>query len=808
MNFIFADMLDIFVIVYLDDILVFSTTVEEHTDHVRRVLARLRESGLFAKPEKCEFSTPSTAFLGFVISATGIDMDESKVKSIFEWPIPRNLRDVQSFLGFTNFYRRFIKEYSLIASPLTSLTRKDTPFVWSDECEEAFQSLKRSFTSASLLRHYDPTRPAIVETDASGYAIAAVLSQYFDNRLHPVAFLSRKLTGSERNWEIHDKELYAILAAFEEWHHYLVGSPHPIEVVTDHQSLQYFATKRRLNDRQARWHQFLAPFKYVIRHRPGRLAGKPDSLSRRADYRPSADGDEEDHNNFVFFKPEQLVAAAGLIAITPSLLEEIRQAQEHDPFVQRLGESLPSPFSFDPEGLVRHNDAIYIPDTNNLRLRVTQDRHDTFAAGHPGRDKTTSLVLRDYWWPNLRNFVARFVASCDLCQRVKRPRHSPYGLLRPLPIASRPWSSLSFDLIEGLPPSDGFDTLLVVVDRFTKMIVLIPCHRNLNAEKLADLFVKHVWCKYGLPDTLVSDRAPEFVSRFWRRVCLLLKIAPKYSVAHHPQTDGQTERINQIVEQFIRFFVNERQDDWASLLPFASFAYNNSPHSATGLTPFFANYGFHPRFDFAPSPPSTNSKAADARVSSLQKLRSTISSLLQRANDKAAKYYNRHHTSPPLFTPASGDYPGDLVMLSTKNLNPKKHPKFAHRYIGPFHVLAKVNDNSYRLALPPPMRRINPTFNIASLEPYVSDDLTNRLQPDLPPEELDEEASPYLVERIHQSRVNKRRRPPTLEYLVEWQGYPLKKDFTWQPVDSLDIEKIDDLVEEFHHDNPEAPRSP
>ena len=280
MNDIFSDLLDVTVIVYLDDILIFSDNPADHKKHVREVLRRLRKNGLFARPDKCLFSVDTVSYLGFILSQDGLKMDPAKVQAITDWPKPKKVKDIQSFLGFANFYRRFISDYSAIVVPLTRLTRKGIKWNFSDEARQSFEALKRAFTSAPVLTHWIPNKPIIVETDASDYALGAILSIQDDSgEIHPVAFHSRSFTPPELNYDTHDKELLAIFAAFKVWRHYLEGSPTPIDVVTDHKNLEYFSTTKVLTRRQVRWSEYLSQFYLVIRFRPGKLGTKPDSLT-------------------------------------------------------------------------------------------------------------------------------------------------------------------------------------------------------------------------------------------------------------------------------------------------------------------------------------------------------------------------------------------------------------------------------------------------------------------------------------------------------------------------------------------------
>jgi hypothetical protein len=291
-NDVLRPYLDVFVTAYLDDILIYSDNLEEHRKHVLKVLEALSEAGLHLKPEKCEFHQQEVKYLGFIISTSGTKMDPAKVATIQEWPEPRNVKDVQSFLGFANFYRRFIKGYSNIVAPMTRLTRKNTHFLWSDECSQSFETLKQAFTTAPILRHFDYDREIIVETDASDYVSAGVLSQY-DNEglLHPIAFFSKKHTPAECNYEIYDKELMAIVRAFEEWRPELEGALHPIQVLSDHKNLEYFMSTKLLNRRQTRWAEYLSRFNFKIIYRPGKAGGKPDALTRRSGDLPQG-GDE------------------------------------------------------------------------------------------------------------------------------------------------------------------------------------------------------------------------------------------------------------------------------------------------------------------------------------------------------------------------------------------------------------------------------------------------------------------------------------------------------------------------------------
>ncbi len=294
------EFLDVFCVCYLDDILIYSENLEDHYRQVRKVLRKLHEAGLYVKPEKCEFSTTKTTFLGFVISQNGIEMDPEKVSAIMEWEIPATIQDVQCFLGFANFYRRFIEGYSRLCTPLFNLLKtanpdkpepekpkkeaNKAPIEWTPTCQQVFEKLKSRFCSAPILRHFDSTLETILETDASDYVVSGILSQRHpdpvtgNTTLHPVAFLSEKMSPAECNYGIGDKELLAIIACLEKWHMYLHGTS--FVIYTDHHNLQNLGTKALLNRRQARWAGLMAKFEFKIVFRPGKANGKADALTR------------------------------------------------------------------------------------------------------------------------------------------------------------------------------------------------------------------------------------------------------------------------------------------------------------------------------------------------------------------------------------------------------------------------------------------------------------------------------------------------------------------------------------------------
>ncbi|MBW0573809.1 hypothetical protein O181_113524, partial [Austropuccinia psidii MF-1] len=553
-NDIFQDLLNVYVVVYLDDIMVFSKYEEENVTHVFTVLSRLRAINLFAKASKCLFHVSSVEYLGYVVSSEGLKMDQANIQQILNWLPPRNLKALQSFLGFPNFYCRFIKNYSKKISSLTSFLKKDSCFPLNEEALSQFHQLKEAFTTAPILSHFNPSLPTIVETDASDYALGAVLSQVSDSGKHPIAFDSRKLIPAELNYEIHDKELLGIVWALKRWRAFLLSLSSPFEVLTDHSSLQYFMTSKVLTRRQARWAEFLSEFHFSITYRPGCLATLPDALSRWDNIYMERGEDFISKNpmNFQQIIKQDEVQPSKYFAVKvesfSNLIDSIQKKLWQDPQYRSILEDLGKGKSFQDYSLdsssqlLLFKDQVVVPNDSTIQLSILQKRHNSPLAGHPGQEKTLKLVKRDFHWSGMTQFIKDYVSSCQQCSRNKNTHHKKFGFLQPLPIPNGPWICLSMDFITQLPQSNSFDSILVIVDRFSKMMVFIPTMSSITSLDLAHLFIKNICSKHGLPLSIVSDRGSLFVSSFWSNLCQQLKISRDLSTAYHQETDGQTER--------------------------------------------------------------------------------------------------------------------------------------------------------------------------------------------------------------------------------------------------------------------------
>ncbi|KAJ1598128.1 hypothetical protein NDA14_005673 [Ustilago hordei] len=673
-NDIFRDIIGVYVVVYLDDFLIFSDTEEVHVKHVTEVLTRLRNNRLFAKLSKCEFHTKTVEFLGYIIKPTGIEMDPEKVRTVKEWPMPESVHDIQRFLGFANFYRRFIAHFARIAKPLTALVKpieRFKKFELPEEAQQAFHKLIQAFTSAGVLQHFDYHLPTRLETDASDFAIAGVLKQEHEGRWHPVAFYSRKMSSAEKNYEIHDKELLAV-------------------------------------------------------YRPGDKGGEPDALTRRTDMQPA--GEEQDHNVRQLLPPRVF-----------------KETADHDSLLVAPMISMESIASKGLKDLVK----IFQPLDQEL-----QEIH---------RKKPFELK-DDLWYSGGRLVIPKPLATPD-----------------------RPWGSISLDFIEGLPPSKKYDSktydsILVIVDRLTKFAILAPTHKTVTAKQTAVLLYGHMVRLFGYPDHMVSDRGRQFISGAWKAFAEQMGVKHSLSTAYHPQTDGQTERVNQVIEQYLRMYCNYEQNDWANLLDTAAFVYNNTVHNSIGVSPFFACYGWNPKAH--PDIPQRLGVNDPGRFEYLMDGKERCKYLqeqIREAQRRSVNQYNRKHKDIEFKV-------GDMVYINRRNWKTRRPtPKLDTRFAGPYPVQERVGRRAYRITLPANLR-VHDVFHVSMLEPARTSSLPQRAEqptiPSLPDEDLDFEVEALIDKRSHNG---------TTEYKVLWRGYS-EEAASWEPVENLNCP---DLIQEY-----------
>uniref|UniRef100_A0A671KJW6 Gypsy retrotransposon integrase-like protein 1 n=1 Tax=Sinocyclocheilus anshuiensis TaxID=1608454 RepID=A0A671KJW6_9TELE len=548
-------------------------------------------------------------------------------------------------------------------------------------------------------------------------------------------------------------------AAIEEWRHWLEGTLHPFQVITDHKNLEYIKSAKRLNPRQARWALFFTRFNFTVTYRPGSKNGKADALSRQYDL-------PTQHHITGPILPSSIILAP----VSWDIMEELREAQQQDP----------APTNTPPR---KH----YVPQT--LRLRIMQWVHTSLSSGHPGISRTLQLIQNSFWWSNMARDITDYVKSCQICAQSKTPRELPSGLLKPLPIPQRPWSHLSIDFITDLPPSDHHTTILVIIDRFSKSCRLIPLPKLPTAMETAQALFQHVFRIYGLPEDIVSDRGTQFTSQVWKAFCNQLDINVSLTSGYHPEANGQVERLNQEIGRYLRSYCSREQHRWSEFLPWAEYAQNSLIHSSTGLTPFQCVLGFQPPlFPWSGEPSSV--PAVDDWIQRSERVWDSAHVHLQRAVRTQEFQANRRRRPHPPYQP------GQRVWLSTKDLKLRlPSRKLSPRYVGPFKILRQINDVTYRLELPANYR-ISPSFHVSLLKPVHSGADPGHEAPE-PPPPLDFGTPAYRVNVL----LDSRRRGGQLQYLVDWEGYGPEERSWVATRDILDPS----LIEEFHRARPDRP---
>uniref|UniRef100_A0A670JYV5 Gypsy retrotransposon integrase-like protein 1 n=1 Tax=Podarcis muralis TaxID=64176 RepID=A0A670JYV5_PODMU len=468
-----------------------------------------------------------------------------------------------------------------------------------------------------------------LETDASDRAVGSILLQPGDGgQWKPCAFFSRKLNKSEQNYTVYDRELLAIHEAFRRWRHFLIGAQHKVQVCTDHKNLEYWRTARVLNQRQVRWAQEFSKFNFEIRYVPGKENVRADALSRKPEYSEGEGGPE-----VRYVIPEDRWVWGGVLVGRQELAGLTRDDQYAQTKIREIRSTEENQGGLEvKDGALYYKGALYIPE-GDLRGRILKQLHDNPTAGHFGQHKTMLLVTRQFWWPRVREDVKEYVHGCQRCQRAKGERAAPAGLLEPLPTPERPWEVVSIDFMTDLPKARGKTAVMVVADLMTKMCHFIACSHAVSAEETAKLFVEHVFRLHGAPLRILSDRGRQFTSRFWRKLMSLLDVKVSFSTARHPETNGQAERANSILQQYLRCYVNERENDWVDKLALAEFAYNNAEHMSTGMSPFMANYGCHPRAFPGEGEGRWSVPAAEQFVEEMEALHQQLKINLERAKE-------------------------------------------------------------------------------------------------------------------------------------------------------------------------------
>jgi hypothetical protein len=763
MNKIFASMIRKCVLVFVDDILIYSHTLQAHIEHLDEVFKLLEQNQLFVKKSKCSFAQRSLEYLGHIISAEGVSTDPAKIEAVQRWPRPSNVKQLRGFLGLAGYYRKFIRYFGVLCRPLTQLLKKNALFCWTPSVDEAFVAVKQALVQAPVLALPDFSKEFVLETDACASGVGAVLMQ----QSHPLAFLSKALGPKNQALSIYDKECLAILMAIEKWKAYLQHRPFTIH--TDQRSLIHLGDHKFNTLIQQKAFFRLMGLQYKIVYKKGISNRAADALSRR---------------------PQQMSAYSVSVA-RPRWVETVIEGyQKDDRALELLTELSVQGFNDQgyslQDGIIRFKGRVWLGNNVEAHTAVLLALHSSGLGGHSGTLATYQRIKQVFFWPGMKNDVVKYVQACTVCQQAKSEHVKLPGRLQPLPIPPSAWHTISMDFIEGLPSSNKFDTILVIIDKLTKFAHFIPLKHPFTAASIAQVFMDGVYRYHGMPQVLISDRDKIFTSSFWRNLFRLADTTLNLSSSYHPQTDGQTERLNQCLETYLRCLVHAKPDQWAKWLPQAEYWYNTAFHSALGRSPFEVLYGRKPRHFAIDNESLPGHTDVEAWLKERADMLPLIKQHLERARKRMTAQADKNRSEREFAV-------GDRVYLRLQpyvqtSVAARSSQKLGFRFFGPYLVLQRVGRVAYRLQLPP-TARIHPVVHVSQLKRAVkpTDEVSSSLPVALTRMQVRVKPRKVLAERsVRQGNKT----VPQVQ--IEWEGLP-PNCTSWEPLFSL-VNKFPDCV--------------
>jgi len=628
-NWALQNFLNEFCSAYVNDILIFiNESLHQHRNHVWKILLQLQEVGLQIDIDKCEFEVKSTKYLGFILKVKkGVQMNPQKMKAIMNWQASKSVKNVQSFIGFANFYWKFIKNFSNLIMSMMALVQKNTSFKWTEKANQGFTKLKAMFISAPILVSFDHTCTTVMKTDFSGWCIGETLLQLMNDVWRPCAYYSKKNAPAECNYEIYDKEMLIIIQCLKEWDAEL-RSVSSFQIHTDHKNLKYFMTVKKLTERQMRWSLVLSQYNFFILYLLNKQNERADALLRqKQNVSMNLSDDRVQHHTTQMIHSEMISkpiqAASMTVADIPvsvliwdqnlfSETTDLKQMwvnaeaedESYDELCQAICEKQRSfstvlkvrvfimkCFLSDEEKLL-FCERCWVPSSEPLCTGLIQYTHDSTMAEHSKRDVTDALLSWQFFWLKMLQNVCTFCQNCDKCCMNNSWKDCWQGFLKPLPVLKQIWQKIFINFVVDLLLSEGCTNLLIIMNHLSKEVILEPC-KNMTAEWVAQTFVWHFYWAHGLSIAIVSNWGTQFVSSLWKRVCQLLKIIWRMFTAYHLKTDRATEQINQNVELYIHTFSSYSQDNWVSLLLMTELVINNHDSASTEVSLFFLFHEYH-----------------------------------------------------------------------------------------------------------------------------------------------------------------------------------------------------------------------
>jgi transposase InsO family protein len=705
-------------LLYLDDIIVISPDFATHISRLEEVLARLRKAGLKLKPSKCELFQDKVNYLGHVVSSQGIATDPKKVEAVKEWSMPKNLKELQAFLGLAGYYRQYIQDYATLAKPLTLLTGKNIKWEWSEEASVAFRSLKRSLINSPILAYPDPKIQYILDTDASGVGVGAVLSQIQEGEERAVAYYSKTLSPAERNYCVTRRELLAVVKAMKHFRPYLYGQKFRLR--SDHASLRWLCRRQEPSAQVARWLEILAEFTYELEHRAGNKHGNADALSRkeecndckqcvsieRRDGGPTHSQIREEIHlqsslcsvNTPQTNNKELLAAQkdgrGAIAIIYELVKR------HDTLNQaRLNMS-----SEELKQLHHRLEAMRIREDGILEIQVQKNKWriicpvafrntviwDSHKQAHTGVFRTTKRIQLHWYWPRMNANIRQLVKTCEICQMAKNGGNQ-HPMSKQRLYAGRPWQKVAVDLVGPLPETPrGNKWILVIMDHFTRWqdAIALP---DATASTVATTLDERIFAYMGLPECLHSDQGTQFEGQLMKELCQLWRIDKTRTTPYHPQANGMVERNNRTLGDALRTLLLQRgQEEWDLLLPQIMRALRSTPNTTTKETPNNMMFGRELRLpDQVQSYPLPTTIQPQNEY--VQELMTRLEETHDIIRDKQIETRHKDQEEPLVFNT------GDMVLMLNKRRRKGENPKLQAKFVGPYQVMEAYKNHTYRI---------------------------------------------------------------------------------------------------------------
>lgn len=709
----------------------------------------LQQHGLFVKASKCSFAQQHLDYLGHVIGIHGVSTDPKKVMAVQHWPIPKNLKQLRGFLGLAGYYRKFIKGYGILTKPLTELLKKDVKHKWEQQEQTAFDAVKMALTQSPVLALPDFSKQFVVETDASDKGIGAVLMQ----QGHPIAFISKALGVKSQMLSTYEKEFMAILLAVNKWRSYLQHAEFVIQ--TDHKSLTHLNEQQLGTSMQQKAFVKLMGLQYVIKYKKGAENQVADALSRR--------GEEE---------------CVAITVSTPRWMELVVEEYHNHPQTKQLLASL----CLNPEGedgfqlvngVIRFHGKIWLGHHPEAQQSVLLALHNSGVGGHSGITATYHRIKGLFAWPGLRKAVQTYVSQCEICQQAKVEHCKTPGLLQPLPVPLQAWHTVTMDFVEGLPKSGGYDTIMLVVDKFSKFAKFIPLTHPFTAYTVALAFIQHVYDVFGMPQVIISDRDRIFTSALWQELFRLADVKLNMSSSYHPQTNGQTERLNQCLEAFLRCTFHAIPSKWSGWLSQAQHWYNTLFHSVLGKSPYEVLFARKPTHFGLVDTGSITVPDVQIWLQERAQMNEVLHQQLTRAQQRMKHQVDKRRSERQFAV-------GDSVYLKLQpfaqmSVARCSCQKLSFRYFGPFTILEQIGKVAYRLVLPA-SSHIHPVVHVSLLKVAVKPDV--EVSPELPLQEA-EVAVGVLPELILRRNLIKRGKTVVPYVLIKWTGMPTELA-TWE----------------------------